>query len=108
MPYIEDPGGLDGPSWKVGLPGPATVTDRVIAFLSKMGGYADGVLTPDTSFVLDLGADSLDKFELLMLIEDEFGVEIPGRDAESIRTIGQLSDDIESRLRSRKIQGIGP
>lgn len=45
-------------------------------------------ITPDSSFIDDLGADSLDIVELVMLIEKEFGIEIPDEDAERIQTVG--------------------
>lgn len=44
-------------------------------------------ITPEASFVEDLGADSLDIVELVMSIEDSFGIEIPDEDAENIRTV---------------------
>jgi acyl carrier protein len=44
-------------------------------------------ITPDSSYVDDLGADSLDTVELIMAIEEEFGVEIPDEEAEKVRTI---------------------
>jgi acyl carrier protein len=46
-------------------------------------------VTDDASFIEDLGADSLDTVEMIMEIEDEFGIEIPDEDAEKIQTVGQ-------------------
>ncbi len=43
---------------------------------------------PESAFMEDLGADSLDTVELVMALEEEFGVEIPDEDAEKIRTVG--------------------
>ena len=52
---------------------------------------ADGVtITMDTSFEKDLEADSLDLFELVMALEDEYGVEIPSEDLEQITTVGSV------------------
>lgn len=51
------------------------------------------------SFVDDLGADSLDTVELVMALEEEFGMEIPDEDAEKITTIQQAIDYIEQHLR---------
>ncbi len=45
-------------------------------------------VTPEASFVEDLGADSLDTVELVMAFEEEFGVDIPDEDAEQLRTVG--------------------
>jgi acyl carrier protein len=46
-------------------------------------------VTPEASFVEDLGADSLDTVELVMAFEEEFDVEIPDEDAEKMRTVGE-------------------
>ena len=53
----------------------------------------------DASFVDDLGADSLDTVELVMALEEEFGLEIPDEEAEKITTIQQAIDYIESHLK---------
>ncbi|MCR5421258.1 MAG: acyl carrier protein [Lachnospiraceae bacterium] len=50
----------------------------------------DVAITEDTSFKDDLGADSLDLFELIMGMEEEFGVEIPTDDLENIATVGDV------------------
>ena len=54
-------------------------------------------LTAETSFKEDLGADSLDLFEMVMALEEEFEVEIPTEDLENIKTIG----DVEAYLQAR-------
>ena len=51
----------------------------------------------DTSFKDDLGADSLDLFELVMALEEEFNVEIPTEDLEGIQTIGDVEAYIQNR-----------
>jgi len=52
---------------------------------------ADGVeITEDTNFKEDLNADSLDLFELVMALEDEFGIEIPSEDLEKLITVGDV------------------
>lgn len=52
---------------------------------------ADGVeITEETSFKEDLNADSLDLFELVMALEDEFGIEIPSEDLEQLSTVGDV------------------
>jgi len=59
--------------------------------VSQLGVDADKV-TMDASFVDDLGADSLDVVELVMALEEEFGVEIPDEDAEKIATVKNAVD----------------
>jgi len=53
-------------------------------------------VAPQSSFVNDLGADSLDTVELVMAFEEEFGTEIPDEEAEKIQTVGQAIDYIKS------------
>ncbi len=55
-------------------------------------------MTMDTNIAKDLGADSLDVVELLMSIEDEFEVEIPDEEIENIKTIGDLTEYIQSNM----------
>ena len=54
-------------------------------------------ITMDTTFVDDLGADSLDLFELVMALEEEYGVEIPSEDLEKITTVGAVMDYLKSK-----------
>ena len=53
-------------------------------------------ITPDTTFVDDLGADSLDLFELTMALEDEYGIEIPSEDLEKIVTVGDVVEYVNA------------
>jgi acyl carrier protein len=55
--------------------------------INELGVEAEKV-TPEASFVEDLGADSLDTVELVMAFEEEFGLDIPDEDAEQMRTVG--------------------
>ncbi len=57
-------------------------------------------VTLEAKFQEDLGADSLDVVELVMKIEEKFGIEIPDEDAEKIRTVKDAVDYIESKLKS--------
>lgn len=58
----------------------------------------DGVeITAETSFKDDLGVDSLDLFELVMALEEEFGTEIPSEDLEKITTVGAVIEYIENK-----------
>ena len=54
-------------------------------------------ITPETSFKDDLGADSLDLFELVMALEDEYSVEIPSEDLEKLTTVGAVMDYLKAK-----------
>lgn len=72
----------------------ATFDDVKEVIVDKLGVDADKV-TPEARFVEDLGADSLETVELIMGLEDKFGVNIPDEDAEGIRTVQAAVDYIE-------------
>lgn len=55
-------------------------------------------ITPETTFVDDLGADSLDVFQIIMGIEEEFDIEIGNDDAEKIKTVGDAVEQIKNAL----------
>lgn len=55
-------------------------------------------ITPDTTFVDDLGADSLDVFQIIMGIEEEFDIEIPAEEAEKIVTVGDAAEQIKNAI----------
>ena len=55
-------------------------------------------ITPETTFVDDLGADSLDVFQIIMGIEEEFDIEIPNEEAEKIVTVADAVEQIKSAL----------
>jgi acyl carrier protein len=63
--------------------------------VDQLGVDADEV-TPEASFIEDLGADSLDTVELVMALEEEFNMEIPDEEAEKIKTVGDAIDYIKS------------
>lgn len=71
------------------------VQERVIDIVAEQLGVDKNKVTPDTSFVNDLGADSLDTVELVMELEEEFNINIPDDEAEKIQTVGQAIDYIE-------------
>lgn len=71
-------------------------TERVIAIVAEQLGVDKAKVKPETSFVNDLGADSLDTVELVMELEEEFNVNIPDDAAEKIETVGQAIDFINS------------
>ena len=64
------------------------VADKVKSIIVEQLGVDEEEVTPDASFVDDLGADSLDTVELVMAFEEEFGCEIPDDAAETILTVG--------------------
>ncbi len=65
----------------------ATNQERLIEIIAKQLGVDEDSVTPDASFMEDLGADSLDTVELVMALEEEFDLEIPDGDAEKIQTV---------------------
>ena len=73
----------------------AAVQERVIDIVAEQLGVDKEKVTPDTSFVNDLGADSLDTVELVMELEEEFDINIPDEEAEKIQTVGQAIEFIE-------------
>ncbi|MBX9789488.1 MAG: acyl carrier protein [Pirellulales bacterium] len=73
----------------------ASVKDRVIEIVAEQLGVNKEQITPETSFVNDLGADSLDTVELVMELEEEFDINIPDDAAEKIQTVGQAIEYIE-------------
>ncbi|HHT9119792.1 MAG TPA: acyl carrier protein [Candidatus Hypogeohydataceae bacterium YC41] len=76
---------------------PSSVQEKVIELVSKQMGVSAGKITPETSFINDLGADSLDTVELIMELEDAFDMNIPDEDAEKIQTVGDAIKYIEER-----------
>jgi acyl carrier protein len=73
----------------------ASVAERVIDIVAEQLGVDREKIQPETSFVNDLGADSLDTVELVMELEEEFDINIPDDAAEKIQTVGQAIDFIE-------------
>jgi len=59
-------------------------------------------ITPEASFIDDLGADSLDTVELVMAFEEEFDIEIPDEDAEHLTTVGKAMEYLKKRLGDKK------
>ena len=70
--------------------------DRVRKLVCEQLGVKEEEVTPEASFVEDLGADSLDTVELVMALEEEFETEIPDEEAEKITTMKEAIDYIES------------
>ncbi|HEX5647247.1 MAG: acyl carrier protein [Nitrospira sp.] len=75
----------------------ATVEERVKKIIAEQLGVEEDEVTPEASFVEDLGADSLDTVELVMALEEEFSIEIPDEDAEKILTVGKALEYIKEK-----------
>jgi len=73
----------------------ATVEERVRKVVEEQLSVNQDQITKEASFIDDLGADSLDTVELVMALEEEFGIEIPDEEAEKITKVGEAIDYIE-------------
>ena len=71
--------------------------EKVKSIIAEQLGVKIEEVTAEASFVDDLGADSLDTVELVMALEEEFGVEIPDEDAEKITTVGDAIKYIDEK-----------
>ena len=80
----------------------ASVEERVIDIVAEQLGQSKEHISRDTSFVNDLGADSLDTVELVMELEEEFDISIPDDIAEKIQTVGQAIDHIEKAVQENQ------
>ncbi|MDO4574764.1 MAG: acyl carrier protein [Planctomycetia bacterium] len=78
------------------------IEDRVKTIVSDHLGFNKDEMTLETSFVNDLGADSLDLVELVMELEDEFGITIPEDATEDVQTIGDVVEHIGKELAEKK------
>ena len=76
----------------------ANIEERVKEIIANQLGVNPEEVVPGASFVEDLGADSLDLVELIMAIEEEFGVEVPDEEAEKIRTVQDAIDYIQEHM----------
>lgn len=71
--------------------------DKLKKIIAEQLGIEESEITPESHFIDDLGADSLDTVELVMALEEEFGTEIPDEDAEKILTVGDVAKYIDER-----------
>ena len=77
----------------------SSIEERVKKIVVEQLGVKEDEVTPNASFVDDLGADSLDTVELVMAFEEAFGIEIPDEDAEKIQKVKDAVSYIESHAK---------
>lgn len=82
-----------------------SVAQEVKEIIVEQLGVDPAQVTDDASFVDDLGADSLDTVELVMALEEKFGLEIPDEEAEKITTVGQTIKYIEEKTTGKESEG---
>ena len=75
-----------------------SVDEKVKDIISEQLGVKKEEIKQESSFIDDLGADSLDTVEVVMALEEEFGIEIPDEDAEKITTVGEAVKYIEEKI----------
>ncbi len=78
-----------------------SVADKVRQIIAEQLGVKVEDVTPQSSFIDDLGADSLDTVELVMALEEEFSIEIPDEDAEKMTNVGEAIKYIEEKASSK-------
>lgn len=71
--------------------------EKVKQLIASQLGISEDKITPDARLIEDLGADSLDTVEMLMTLEDEFGVSIPDEDAVKLKTVASIVELIDSK-----------
>ena len=74
----------------------STIEAKVKSIIADQLGVGEDEIKPESSFIEDLGADSLDIVELVMTMEEEFEVEIPDEEAENIKTVGDAINYINT------------
>ena len=74
----------------------SAIESKVKSIIADQLGVGEDEIKPESSFIEDLGADSLDIVELVMAIEEEFEVEIPDEEAENIKTVGDAINYINN------------
>ena len=78
----------------------ASIEERARDLIVEQLGVDQEQVTPQASFIDDLGADSLDTVELVMAFEEEFGIEIPDEDAEKMLTVGDAIKYLEENSKA--------
>lgn len=72
--------------------------DKVITIVAEQLGKDAAEIQAETSMQDDLGADSLDAVEIIMALEDEFGIEIPDEEAQTFNNIGEIAQYIDGKV----------
>jgi acyl carrier protein len=72
-----------------------TIEQRIKDIIIEQLGVTADQVTPEAKFIEDLGADSLDTVELVMALEEEFGLEIPDDEAEKLQSVGDVIKHVE-------------
>jgi acyl carrier protein len=80
------------------------IAAKIKAIIAESLGVDISEVTENASFVNDLGADSLDTVELVMALEEQFGIEIPDEDAEKMQTVGQAIEYIKNKIAEKEKQ----
>ena len=80
----------------------SSIQDRVVKIVCDQMGTTPDKIQAETSFINDLGADSLDTVELVMAFEEEFGIEIPDEEAEKITSVKEAVEYIDAHAKSKK------
>ncbi len=75
--------------------------DKIKSIIAEQLGVKPEEVTPEASFIDDLGADSLDTVELVMALEEEFGIEIPDEDAEKMTKVADVIKYIEEKVATK-------
>lgn len=80
------------------------IQDRIVGIIENQLGVPKESITRDKNFADDLGADSLDHVELIIALEDEFGISIADEDCERLNTVGAVIDHIVKATASERAQ----
>lgn len=75
-----------------------SLEEKIVDIIAEKLNLSKDQIKPEASFIDDLGADSLDLVELVMTMEETFGMEVPDEDAEKLKTVKDVIEYVKSRL----------
>ena len=78
----------------------SSIEEKVKELIVQQLGVSESEVVPEAKFIDDLGADSLDLVELVMALEDEYGIDIPDEDVEKIVTVGDAIKYLQERVQA--------